>query len=128
VNVPAPLIDKFPATVRFVLALAVIPLPVIVKLLKLFVLLPEIIAFVPLKVTVLVLPVNVPSFVQLPATEWENELPLNAVPLPMDTLPFMVIAFAALAEAVPDIVKFPAIVIAVPGIVFVPLLLKVRLP
>jgi hypothetical protein len=95
VNVPAPLDNRFPKTVRFVAAAAVIPAPVIVRLLKLLAppplrLLPE-----PPNVTVLVLPVKVPSLVQFPNTVCAKDPPLKVVDVPMDTFPFTVIAAAA---------------------------------
>ena len=63
VNVPDPLVAKFPAMVRFEVAAAVMPEPVSVRLLRLYVPAPLMLAFVPLIVTVLVPPVNVPVFV-----------------------------------------------------------------
>src|SRR5262249_223904 len=90
---------------------------------------PMLCVAVPVKLMVLLLAVNeVPLFVQFPPTVCVKEPALKVVPEPKVTLPVVLIAAAAVAEAVPDIVKLPETVIADPGIVFVPLPLRVRLP
>ena len=81
----------------------------------------------PLKVTVEVPAVKLLlAFVQLPLTVCVNELPLKVVPVPRLTLPFIVIAFMAVTEAVPAVVKFPLTVVIADDIVLVPLPLKVK--
>jgi hypothetical protein len=67
------------------------------------------------------------AFDQLPPTLCVNEPPLNVVPDPSVTFPFMFIVLPAVRDAVPAVVKFPLIVKAVAGIVLVPLPLKVKL-
>jgi hypothetical protein len=68
VNVPAPVVDKFPPTDSDVEPDAVTPAPDTARLLKLFAPLPVSAAFTPLNVTVLLLPEKVPPFVQFPPT------------------------------------------------------------
>lgn len=135
VNVPDPVVRRFPPMAIDVVPAAFTPEPVIVRLLRLFDPVPLMIALVPLMVTVPVPPFTVPLFVQLPPTPCENDPPLNVVELPMETFPFTVIPFKAVKETdVPppsELVRFPAIVIALAGILFVAapvLLLNVRLP
>jgi hypothetical protein len=134
VSVPTPVVERFPDTLRLVVDATVTPCPETVILLKEFDPVPERIAFVPENVIVPV-PVNVPLFVQLPATECEKELPVNVVEFPRETFPLIVIAAPAVQETevpVPSaVVKFPAIVITLAGMVFTAaplLLLSVRFP
>ena len=80
VNVPAPLVEKFPPTEILTLASRVTPEPVIAILLKFCEPLPLIVLLVPLIVIVLELPVNVPSAVQFPAIVCEEKLPSKVTP------------------------------------------------
>ena len=80
--------------VRLVDEETVTPAPVTVRLLNEFVPLPLTLADVPLIVTVLVLPVNVPLFDQFPPTECENEPALNVVEDPIVTFPKAIIYLA----------------------------------
>jgi len=63
----------------------------------------------PLNVNVPKLAVKVPLLLKLPLTLWLNaDAPAtNVVPGPSVKLPFTVSDWAAVADAVPDIVKFP---------------------
>ena len=83
---------------------------------------------VPLNVNVLVPAVNVPLLLKLPLTMWLDDAAPNVVPGPSVKLPLTVRFAAAVADAVPDIVKLPWIVMGVAGIVFVPLVLRLRCP
>ena len=67
VNWPGPDVNRFPAIVRLLFAAAVIVEAVMVRLLKLCVPVPLMDVLAPVIVIVLVAPVNVPSFTQLPA-------------------------------------------------------------
>ena len=69
VNDPAPLVDKFPATLRLTLFKATAPEPAKVRLLKLLVPEPPRTAAGPVKVAVLVAPLKVPLLVQFPPKE-----------------------------------------------------------
>src|SRR6266566_2390143 len=107
VKVPTPLVVRFPATARLVLADAVIPVP----------------------------PLNAPLFDQLPPTEMAKAPALNVVDGPIETLPWTVMAAAAVKESeVPApklLVRSPAIVMALLGMVLTatPLpLLSLRFP
>ena len=83
---------------------------------------------VPLNVNVLVPAVNVPLLLKLPLTMWLDDAAPNVVPGPSVKLPLTVRFAAAVADAVPDIVKLPRIVVGVAGIVFVPVVLRMRCP
>src|SRR6266545_225920 len=127
VNVPAPLVEKFPATFRLVPVAAVMLAPLRVRSLKL--LTPA-----PLSVTAPVL-LKVPSFDQFPPTECEKLVPLNVVEAPNTTLPLTVSAERAVNETE---VPVPTLLLSVPASVSGPagivlttapeLLLSVRLP
>lgn len=129
VKVPTPDVERLPDT-DIVVAVAVIPEPLIDRLLKLCVPVPLMIAFVPLKVMVPVLPVNVPLLIKLPATVCENVPLLKVVPVPISTKPPKLILEAVVYVTelpVPiELVKLPAMVNADAGIVLVaaPVLLK----
>ena len=132
---PAPEVVRLPAMVRFVVPAAVILETEIVRSLKLFVPVPLRDDPPPVKLILLVLPVKVPLFTQLPATLCEKLLPLKVVEDPMEILPLMVRAAAAVNETevpVPIVlVRLPAMVNADPGKVFTAApeeLLSVRLP
>src|SRR6266699_483589 len=75
-KVPAPLVARFPATARLVLAEAVVPAPAIVKLLKLLAAVPVITPPAPLKVREPVTPSTTPILCQSPATEMAKAPPL----------------------------------------------------
>lgn len=81
----------------------------------------------PLRTNVDVPALNVPALDQFPPTWWVNELALNVEPDPMAKFPMTVSAPPAVAAAVPDVEKPPAMDNAEAGIVFVPALLSVRL-
>ena len=79
-----------------------------------------------MNVNVLVPAVNVPLLLKLPLTMWLDDAAPNVVPGPSVKLPLTVRFAAAVADAVPDIVKLPRIVVGVAGSVFVPVLLRRR--
>src|SRR5690349_13214958 len=121
--------------VRLVVAAAVMLEAVKVMSLKLLVPVPLMEVPAPVKVILLVLPVKVPLFAQLPATECVKLPPLKVVEAPMETLPLMVSAAAAVKDTeVPEpiaLVRLPAMVNAEAGNVFIAApdeLLSVRLP
>src|SRR6267154_1153881 len=134
VKVPAPVVEKFPATLRVVPPDAVMPAPLKATLLKLLAPAPLMSAPGPLKLAELVAPANVPAFDQLPPKECVKAPPLKVVEEPSTTLPRTVMAAPAVKETdVPTptaLVRFPAMVKAVTGIVLTAaplLLLSVRL-
>src|SRR5262245_38449787 len=98
VNVPAPVVEKFPATFRPVALETLMPAPLKLTLLKLLAPAPLSNAPGPVNVAELVAPVNVPSLVQLPPKEWAKEPPLNVVEAPSTTVPRTVIAAPAVNE------------------------------
>ncbi len=135
VKVPAPLVEKFPATFNATFAPAVIPAPAIIKSLKLLAPAPVVDATAPLIVTEPAVPVKAPLLVQLPPTECAKELPLKVVPAPMATLPLIVTGAEAEKDteapaALVTLARFPAMLIELVGnaLIAAPLLLRVRLP
>lgn len=94
VKEPTPEVDRLPDKEREA-AVAETFDPGMIRLLKLCVPVPLMVALVPVIVIVPVLPVNVPLLVQLPATVCENVLPLKVVPVPISTEPAKVIMDAA---------------------------------
>lgn len=127
VNVPDPLVEKSPPTVRFVAAEAFNPDPVIVKLLKLYVPEPESDALFPESVIVLVPPVSVPAFVTVDENVWEKVPALNVAPAPMESMPVTDTFPPGTNVAVPEVERYPETVIAA-VVVFDPLPLRTRFP
>lgn len=132
VNVPAPEVSKSPL-ILIALLVAVIPNPLIVKLLKLLVPLPLIAAPEPARTTVLVLPVKVPLFIQLPLMVSVKLLALNVVLAPMVKFPLILIfAPGVKLKEVPEptvVEKSPATVKAEAEVfVAAPVELNTRLP
>src|SRR6187399_2256023 len=120
---------RIPLTVVFTPLSATPPGLLMVRLLKVVEFEPPIVWVpVPLNVNVLVPPVNVPLLLKLPQTMWLDDAAPNVVPGPSVKLPLTVRFAAAVADAVPDIVKLPWVVNGVAGIVFVPVLLRLRCP
>lgn len=134
VKAPDPEVARFPVKVIELLEI-VMEEAAIVRLLKFWVPVPPMELPVPVKISVLVFPVNVPLLIQLPPTECVKLPAINVVDAAIVILPLTVMFDAAVKETdVPEpdeVVKFPTIAKAVPGNVFTaaPLaLLKVRLP
>ena len=94
VKEPTPEVDRSPDTEREA-AVAEMPDPEMIRLLKPCVPVPLIIALAPVIVIVPVLPVKVPLFVQLPATLCAKAPPVKEVPAPISTKPPKVIMDAA---------------------------------
>ena len=98
-----------------------------VKLLKATGVLPLMVCpLLPLKENVLVPASKVPLFEKFPAMPCVKDPAVNEVPLPILKFPAVVTAARAVAEAVPDMEKFPPMLNAPPGIVFTPLPLRIR--
>ena len=87
VNVPIPDVARLPKTVSAAAAVAETFAPDTVRLLKLCVPVPPIMALAPARVMVPVLPVKVPLFVQLPATVCAKAPAVKVVPAPISTKP-----------------------------------------
>ena len=143
VRVPLPPTRTLEAGLRTALALTVRLPPVLklvfavtgaevletVRLLNVVVVLPPIAwADVPLRVTVLLVAVNVPLFEKSPLISCVNAPVVNDVPEPTVKLPVVLTAAPAVAAAEPDIAKLPATVVVETGIVFVLVPLNVRFP
>ena len=123
VNCPEPLVDRLPDTFNKVLVAAVIPEERKLISLKLCVPFPLMVVVGPLKLTVLVVPVKIPLFIQLPLIVCEKLPPLKVVAFPMFTFPFIIRLEAAVNvtdDPVPiKLVKFPSIIKSVAGKVFI---------
>ena len=136
VNAPEPVVAKLPATVMVVVAAALIPEAVRLRLLKLYIPVPLIIASAPVNEIVLVAPVRVPVLIRLPCKVWEKEDALKVAPVPILTEPVTIILLPAVKVklvAVPTVlIKLPTMESELAGIVFtnVPVVppVKVRLP
>jgi len=132
---PGPVVVILPAIFRLVVPAAVILEALKVRSLKLLAPDPLIDDPPATNVIMLVLPVKVPLFIQLPATVCEKLPAMKVVDAPMEILPLMVRAAAAVKETevpAPNVlVRLPAMVKAVAGNVFTAApeeLLRVRLP
>ena len=89
---------------------------------------PIVCALGPFSVIVPVLAVKVPLLLKLPFTTWLYDDALKVVPEPNPKSPSTVSAPAAVVDAVPAMVKLPAVTMALAGMVFTPLPLRVRCP
>jgi len=132
---PGPEVVILPAMVRVVAPAAVTLEPEKVRSLKLLVPVPLMDDPPVVNVILLVLPVKVPLFTQLPATVCVKLPPLKVVEAPIEILPLMERAAAAVKDtelpAPIVLVRLPAMVNADPGKVFTAApdeLLNVRLP
>lgn len=131
---PAPLVERLPDTL---ITEAGRPTDgaVIFRLLKFCIPAPLIVLPGPVKLVVLLLPLKVPLFIQLPPILWVNVAALKVVDAPILTLPDMVIGAAAVyVTDVPEPIlleRLPTIVSGVPANVFTaaPLeLVRLRFP
>ena len=134
-NWPAPVVTLPDVNVRTPLTVVFTPpsdTPLelaIVKLLNVVEFEPPIVwPLVPLSVNVLVPALNVPLLLKLPLTVWLNDPAAERRARTHREVAVHVSAAAAVADAVPDIVKLPSVVRGEPGIVFVPLPLRLRCP
>ena len=135
VNEPGAIVEKLPATFKFVVAAAAIFEAPKLILLKLCVPVPESTAPGPLKLIVLVPPVNTPLFVKFPSIVCVKAPAEKVVPEFMVVLPLIeMFAFATNETAVPnptEDTRFPATMNAVDGNVLITVpaeALKERLP